>query len=365
LILQILSSAYGAAASRRRRWYADDPARRRRLARPVVSVGNLRVGGTGKTPIAAHIARLLRDNGQRPAVLTRGYGRRAADDGVTVVSDGDVILADVSRAGDEPLMLARALPGVPVFVGANRYLSGLLAERRFGATVHVLDDGFQHVELARDVDLVLIDESDLADRPLPAGRLREPLANGSAADAALVDAGYTTAAERIGRALGVPTVFRVTRALSAPRVVSTGDSVVVPPDARVFAVAGIARPERFFSDLTAVGWQVVGTLTFPDHHQFRPRDVRRIAAAAKASSAAVVLTTDKDAVRLAACDLAALPIAAVPLSVGVEPHDAFSDWLMERVHTARATARISPVAPRSPHAAPRTLHDQPRTLHQE
>jgi len=333
LILQILSSAYGAAASWRRRWYTGDPGRRRRLARPVVSVGNLRVGGTGKTPIAEYIARLLRENGERPSVLTRGYARRAVGDGVTVVSDGDAILADVSHAGDEPLMLARALPGVPVLVGANRYLSGLLAERRFGVTVHVLDDGFQHVQLARDVDLVLLDESDLTDRPLPGGRLREPLANGSAADAALVDAGYTTAAERIGRALGVPTVFRVTRALSPPRVISTGDSVVVPPGARVFAVAGIARPERFFSDLAAVGWDVVGALAFRDHYQFRPRDVRRIDAAARAASAAVVLTTEKDAVRLRACDLAALPIASVPLSVGVEPHDAFRDWLLKRIHT--------------------------------
>jgi tetraacyldisaccharide 4'-kinase len=337
LILQILSSAYGAAASWRRRWYAGDPLRRRRLARPVVSVGNLRVGGTGKTPIAEYIARMLRANGHHPSVLTRGYARRATGDGVTVVSDGDTILADVSHAGDEPLMLARALPGVPVLVGANRYLSGLLAERRFGVTVHVLDDGFQHVQLARDVDLVLVDESDLADRPLPVGRLREPLANGSAADAALVDAGYTTAAERIGRALGVPTVFRVTRALLAPRVISTGDSVVVPPGARVFAVAGIARPERFFSDLGAVGWEVVGTLAFRDHYQFRPRDVHRIDAAARASSAAVVLTTEKDAVRLAACDLAALPIASVPLSVGVEPHDAFRDWLLERIRTSHET----------------------------
>ena len=333
MILQILSSAYGAAASWRRRWYIGDPGRRRRLARPVVSVGNLRVGGTGKTPIAEYIARLLRENGERPSVLTRGYARRAVGDGVTVVSDGDAILADVSHAGDEPLMLARALPGVPVLVGANRYLSGLLAERRFGVTVHVLDDGFQHVQLARDVDLVLLDESDLTDRPLPGGRLREPLANGSAADAALVDAGYTTAAERIGRALGVPTVFRVTRALSPPRVISTGDSVVVPPGARVFAVAGIARPERFFSDLAAVGWDVVGALAFRDHYQFRPRDVRRINAAAQAASAAVVLTTEKDAVRLRACDLAALPIASVPLSVGVEPHDAFRDWLLKRIHT--------------------------------
>jgi tetraacyldisaccharide 4'-kinase len=331
LILQALSSAYGAATTWRRQWYARDPSRRRHLSRPVVSVGNLRVGGSGKTPIVAHIARLLRDNGFRPAVLTRGYGRRDAADGVTVVSDGHAILADVARAGDEPLMLARELPGVPVLVGANRYLSGLLAERRFGATVHVLDDGFQHVGLARDVDLLLVDEEDLSDKPLPEGRLREPLTSAPAADALLVNAGYTTATERIGRALGVPTVFRVTRVLSAPRVISTGDSVVVPSGARVFALAGIARPERFLSDLTAVGWQVVGTLIVRDHHRYTPRDIRRLAAAAKGAAAAVVLTTEKDAVRLGGCEIDGIPIAAVPLAVGVEPADGFREWLLQKL----------------------------------
>ena len=120
------------------------PERRRRLSRPVISVGSLRVGGSGKTPIVALIARLLVEVGERPAVLSRGYGRRAASDGVTVVSDGASILASVDAAGDEPLMLARALPRVVVLVGSSRYLGGRLAEQQFAATVHVLDDGFQH-----------------------------------------------------------------------------------------------------------------------------------------------------------------------------------------------------------------------------
>ncbi len=354
MILQTLGAVYGAAASWRRRWYAGDPGRRRRLTRPVISVGNLRVGGSGKTPIVEYIARLLRDNGERPAVLTRGYARRDEADGVTVVSDGRAVLADLARAGDEPLMLARALPGVPVLVGANRYLSGLLAERHFDATVHVLDDGFQHLELARDVDLILVDEIDLTDRPMPGGHLREPLSNASAADAALVNAGYTTAAERIGRALGVPTVFRVTRALNAPRMIATGDSVVVPAGARVFVVAGIARPERFLADLAAVGWQAVGTLLFRDHYRFGQRDVNGIVAAAAAASASVVLTTEKDAVRLAACDLGASPIASVPLAVGVEPAAEFRDWLLERVRMVNPAPQTSHVAPGAPQAAPRT-----------
>src|SRR5438067_571214 len=122
-----------------------------------------------------YIARLLVASGERPAILTRGYARRKPRDGVTVVSDGLTVLAGLDAAGDEPLMLARAVKGASVLVGANRYLSGRLAERKLRATVHILDDGFQHVELARAVDLILVSEDDLADQPLPAGRLRERL----------------------------------------------------------------------------------------------------------------------------------------------------------------------------------------------
>lgn len=339
-----LSAIYGAAAAWRRRWYARDPSRRRRLSRPVVSVGNLRVGGSGKTPIVELVARLLLASGERPAILTRGYGRRVADAGVTVVSDGTRVLAPLERAGDEPLMLARALSGVPVLVGADRYLSGLLAERHLGATVHILDDGFQHFRLERDVDLLLAGEEDLADRPLPAGHLRERLSAARAADAALVTAGYDTAAERIARALGIATVFRVTRTIGAPRrIAGERETVVVPPASRVFVVAAIARPDRFIADIVANGWDVAGARTYRDHHPFTTRDVRRIASEAKAAASAIVLTTEKDAVRLGACVLGDLPIASVPLVIGVEPEAAFCDWLLARIRNR------SPIPdPRSP-----------------
>ena len=330
-MIQTLSAVYGAAAGWRRKWYARRPERQHRLQRPVISVGNLRVGGAGKTPIVEHLARLLVASGERPAILTRGYGRRIQTAGVTVVSDGTRVLAGVDTAGDEPLMLARAVPGAIVAVGADRFLSGCLAERRLGATLHILDDGFQHFALARDVDLLVTGEDDLHDKPLPEGRLREGIAAARNADAAIVDAGYLPAAERIGRALAVPQVFRGTRQLGPPRMVRTGDTVVVPENSRVFAVAGIARPERFFADLSAADWQVVGTLAFRDHHQFSQRDIERIASAAKSTAAAVILTTDKDAVRFAACDLGEVPIAAVPLTATVEPADQFWSWLRGRL----------------------------------
>jgi len=330
------ASVYGAAAAWRRRWYARDPSRRRALARPVVSVGNLRVGGSGKTPVVEHLARLLRDRGERPAILTRGYARRSPRDGVTIVSDGTRVLAELAEAGDEPLMLAHALPGVAVLVGADRYLSGCLAERRLGATVHLLDDGFQHFELARDVDLLLVAEEDLADQPLPAGRLRERLSAAAAADAALVTAGYDAAAERIARAVAIDTVFRVTRTIGAPRMVAGArDSVVVPPGSRVYLVTGIARPDRFEGDVAAAGWEIGGVMAFRDHHQFDARDLKKITTAAKACLAWIVLTTEKDAVRLAAWDTEGLPLASVPLFVGVEPAERFRDWLFERVDAPR------------------------------
>ena len=324
---------YGAAAAWRRQWYAQHPERRRKLERPVISIGNLRVGGSGKTPIVEHIARVLANAGHRPAILSRGYGRKFASEGVTVVSDGRQILAGVDTSGDEPLMLARALQGtgVSVVVGANRYLSGCLAETRLGATVHILDDGFQHFALARDVDLVVTGEHDLADEPLPYGRLREPLASAMSADAGLIDAGYQDAAERIGRALRIRRVFRVTRALLPPRIVDTRDTVVVPNDSRVFAVAGIARPERFFADLTSAGWNVVGTRSFRDHHRFSKADIAHVASAAKKAKAAIVLTTDKDAVRLPANTSMGLPLASVPLVSTIEPTDEFRAWLLGQI----------------------------------
>ena len=323
---------YSAVAVWRRRWYAHAPSRRSRLSRPVISVGNLSIGGSGKTPIVGYIARLLVEAGERPAILTRGYGRRRTSDRITIVSDGASIRAGVDSSGDEPLMLARALPGVAVVVSGSRYDAGRLAERELGATVHVLDDGFQHVQIERDVDLLLLSEEDLSDRPLPAGRLREPLAAAAVADAALVLAGYTTAVDRVARMAGIRTAFQVTRTLGAPRTIAIpSDSVVVPSQSRVFAMAAIARPERFFSDVSAAGWDLVDSMSFRDHHRFTRSDVTRITKAARAAAAAIVLTTEKDAVRLEGCDLGGLPVAAVPLVVGIEPADGFRDWLLGRI----------------------------------
>ncbi|MFT3828043.1 MAG: tetraacyldisaccharide 4'-kinase [Chitinophagaceae bacterium] len=336
MIVEALSAVYGAATTWRRQWYAA-PARAKRLSRPVISIGNLRVGGTGKTPVVAYVARMLAASGERPVILSRGYRRQTPSRGVTVVSDHEHVLVDVAHAGDEPLLLARLLPGVPVLVCADRYEAGRVAESTLDATVHLLDDGFQHVRLARQIDLLLVDEHDLDDRVLPAGRLREPLTNAAAAHALIVPGGSADSARKIGERLGVPQVFRTMRRHGAAWTLRDHGTPPAPPS-RVFAIAGIARPERFLADLAVAGFDVAGSLLFRDHHPFDQADVARIADASRASGATAVVTTEKDAMRLEPLALpAGLTIAAVPLETVVEPADLFSVWIGNRLALARAT----------------------------
>ncbi len=344
-----LASLYGAAAMRRRRRYVADPARRHRACRPVISVGNISVGGSGKTPTAAALARLLREHGERPSILSRGYRRKRAADGVTIVSDGRRIRAALDAAGDEPLMLARALPDVPVLVGDHRYVAARFAEEKLGVTVHLLDDGFQHLELARDVDLVIVRPEDLQDAVLPAGRLREPLAAVAMADAVIVPTSDEATAQQVARAVGVSTWFRLRRQIGAPWWF-TADDGAIGPGTRVFGVAGIARPDLFFDDLSGAGWDLAGTMAFRDHHPFSSGDVRRIESAAGAAGA-VVVTTEKDAVRLEGCGFGRVPVAVLPIAVTIEPAAAFTAWLAGRLATARWRRQVAGVEPGPPASA--------------
>jgi len=345
----LLGGVYGRATMLRRAWYRRHPDRTRRLDHPVISVGNLVVGGSGKTPLVAALARLLAAAGERPAVLSRGYGRREILDGVVVVSDGERVRAAPAQSGDEPTMLARMLPGVPVLVSPDRYLAGCLAERRFGCTIHLLDDGFQHLRLARDVDLLVMSAADLDEPLLPAGRLREPLAAASAADALLV-AGTDGDVEAVMRRTGVDTAFRVDVRCHAPQLITDDPQSVGadlrygPPPRPVVAVAGIARPERFFAALRARGWPVGREVVFRDHHWFTPRDISRVEQAAFTAGATLIITTEKDAARLSPSLVTPPPAWAVlPLELSVEPADQFTSWLAGRLAAARRT-RIEAVA---------------------
>jgi tetraacyldisaccharide 4'-kinase len=340
----MLSAVYGQAARARRAWYARRRQARRRLPHPVVSVGNLVVGGSGKTPLVAHLSRLLLDAGERPVVLSRGYARRVMRDGVVVVSDGRGVRASVDAAGDEPYMLATGMPDVPVLVSEDRFLGGQLGASEMAATVFLLDDGFQHLQLARDVDLLLLHPGDLDEAVVPSGRLREPLSAARAADAVIVPASADDA-RAVAARLGVSTAFRVEASYDALRPTATqgppaADRPVRPPwpGQPVFALSGIARPERFVAALERQGWPVAGHLAFRDHHWFTEADVARAEARALDAGAVAIVTTEKDGVRLPARGSLRLPWFVLPMRVRVEPGEEFRAWLLGRVSQARQQA---------------------------
>jgi tetraacyldisaccharide 4'-kinase len=332
-----LNALYARLARARRTYLATRPERRRRLRRPVISVGNLTVGGSGKTPVVELLARLLHAAGRRPAVLSRGYGRADLADGAVVVSDGLRVCAELPVSGDEPMMLARNLPGVVVIVSPDRYLGGRLAERHFGCDVHVLDDGFQHLELARDVDLLLAGDEEI-DRPavLPAGRLREPLEAARFADA-LLWTGSARDAHAGGERLGIAVAFDVRRTPGSLHGAPFGDARPAA-GARIVAVAAIAKPRPFIDGLRATGFEVAAELTWPDHHRFTRADVARMRALVAGSGASGIVTTEKDMVRL-------LPLRPLPFSVAwqrlevrVEPSDTFKAWIIGRLGEVDARA---------------------------
>jgi tetraacyldisaccharide 4'-kinase len=329
----VLSTLYAAIARRRRERYAARPDLRRRLRRPVISVGNLAVGGRGKTPTVACVARELLAMGERPAILSRGYARRRSEDGVVVVRDQGGIRADLDRAGDEPLMLARQLPGASVLSSSDRYLAGCVAEHHLGATVHVLDDGFQHLQLDRDIDLVIVAAEDLepSARTLPGGRLREPPDTLLAADAVLAaDERVLSLGPQPGNAPFE--LFRTRRTMGA---IMNLPAAIAADRAPVFAVAGIATPQAFFDGLRAAGHALAGARAFADHHRYSRRDVDRLAAEARAAGAAFVLTTEKDYVRLLPFRPFPMPVGWVALTMEPDPLPEFRRWLTGALAGAR------------------------------
>ncbi len=318
----MISDLYAAMVRRRRERYARRPDLRRRLRRPVISIGNLAVGGRGKTPMVASITRELLAMGERPSILSRGYGRTQSEDGVVIVRDSEGMRSDLARAGDEPLMLARALDGASVLVSPDRYLAGTLAEHAFDVTVHVLDDGFQHLQLDRDIDIVLVGRDDVAQPiTLPRGRLREPLDTLIAADAVLA-ADDDVDVSAVG--VDLP-FFRTRRSIRLPDA-----------DGRpAFAVAGIASPERFFEDLRRLGCTIAGTRAFADHYPYSLKDMSAIAEAARQRGAQVIVTTEKDYVRMLPWRPFPMPVDCAALTMEPDPQSEFRHWLTGAIGAAR------------------------------
>ncbi|MBH0193630.1 MAG: tetraacyldisaccharide 4'-kinase, partial [Nitrospira sp.] len=286
----------------RRGWCASS-----RLPCRVVSVGNVTVGGTGKTPVVILLAEWLLAEGRRVAVLSRGYKRESGAP-YCLVSDGERLLADPSDAGDEPFLIARRCPTAIVAVGADRAALGRWVLAHHPVDCMILDDGFQHLALHRDVDLVLLDATDAPglDALLPAGRLREPL-TGLRRAAALV----------VTRADSQEDVDAVCRRLKAAHL-SVADTIEIrfKPESLVavltstmqslewcrgkktWLVSGIGNRESFHRSVVSLGVEIIGETAFKDHHRYHDDDVRRVRAEAQTAGADMVLTTEKDAGKL-------------------------------------------------------------------
>lgn len=325
---------------RLRAWmYAKGWMRSVKLALPVVSVGNLTMGGTGKTPMVIYVTRLL---GQccRPAVISRGYGGRTRQ-AVNVVSDGRGILLGPEFAGDEPVLIARSLPGVQVLTGAQRAITGKQVEDERGADLIVMDDGFQHLALKRDLDLVLFSAAELLGNGwvFPGGVLREPTSALKRADAFVITGYHEQNGVRlarfkdwIGRAFPATPLFEVfyrsSEFICSSEPESKRFTAVDLQGRRLLAFCGIAKPQAFFSMLYEQGLELVDTKAFVDHHRYTSEDLKTLELKMESLGGEGLLTTEKDFVKLRAMRL------SVPLFVSqlvLEAEAGFDEFLLEKV----------------------------------
>ena len=344
-----LAGLYGAGARLRRRAFQQGWLKSRRLPRHVISVGNLTVGGSGKTPLVAHVAEILLRNGHKPSILTRGYRRQSGAE-LIVLEPHPQRNAGARTAGDEPALLARALPQVPIIICADRFRAGQLAEQRFGVDVHILDDGFQHFALARDVDLVAIDVTQdvLNDSLLPAGRLREPVSALSQADVIVLtrteirDPAQT---ERQAREInpGAP-IFRC--AIGLRSLTDRGGRQAINPDEYraqpVCAFCAIGNPSAFFSDLRSWGFHPVAEIAFRDHHVYTKDDLRRLSGAASEKNAMAFLTTEKDLMNLSSQLEFQLPVLACAIRAEISETKEFEQVLLAGIERNRVGSKVVP-----------------------
>ena len=310
--------------------------KRARLSAPVISVGNIVSGGTGKTPITILLCRLLAGKGLHAAVLSRGYGRKSR--GSALVPRSGELPELAENFGDEPVLMAGRLPAVPVWVGKDRRASGEAALETGGVDIFVLDDGFQHLLLDRDLDLVLLDCRNPFGNGflLPRGPLREPVSSLHRADAVILT--HADDAQRasdlqasLERSFGGKPVFACRHSLTGLATAVGGD--VAPPERvrglKAVAFAGIAGPEGFFRSLEEAGIRVCSSLSFPDHYRYTESDVLRIVESASGSGAEIIITTAKDFVRLPCCR-ESIAIAEMEIDFGPD-HDRFVDFLGKKL----------------------------------
>lgn len=312
-----LSAIYGLATATRNHLYDRGTLRTHKLSRPVISVGNISAGGSGKTPFVILLGELLKQRGVTFDVLSRGYGRQTR--GVLAVDAN----GSPEQFGDEPLLIARNTKiACPVVVGESRYQAGLFAEKNYASSFHILDDGFQHRALHRDFDIVLLTPEDLRDRLLPAGRLRESISSLRRADALVV-----TAELDVSKLPADKSIWRACRSLVIPPQVSLKRPIVF---------CGIARPCNFVEQLHDLGIHPVAQKFFPDHHRYTERDIRDLLDLRDRHSADGFVATQKDAVNLGNRYVQLAPIAFPPVMLELtSPADAL-DTMLRMIAERRA-----------------------------
>ena len=348
-VLKIASLCYGRGVQLRQAAYARGVFKTRRLPCTVIAVGNLTVGGTGKTPMTIYLARLIQNLGLGVVVISRGYGGKSEKKG-GIVCDGRDILMRPDASGDEPFMIAKQLETVPVLVGRDRFETGMTAIRRFGADVILLDDAFQHRKLARDVDIVLMDaKSPLGNGYLfPRGVLREDkraLERSHAVVFTRVETDGSLTNKGLDDLLTGKPVFQsshqpyIFRAIKANRSSADTDRVLTRnlewlSKKQAFAFSGIARNEDFRNTIKNLGCTIKGFASFPDHYRYGPQDITRILDAAVEAKAECMLTTEKDYIRIG--DSYCWPMDFVVIGVQIAfRDDAFDMFVKNRL------ARIS------------------------
>ncbi|HSY31717.1 MAG TPA: tetraacyldisaccharide 4'-kinase [Verrucomicrobiae bacterium] len=312
--MNLFSSIFGAGVRARNALYDRGVIHARELCGPVISVGNLSVGGSGKTPLVLLLGELLKKREVPFDILSRGYGRTKR--GVAKV-DPEGSPRDY---GDEPVLLAQRL-GVPVIVGEDRHQAGLFAEKGFGPQLHLLDDGFQHRGLARDFDIVLVTPEDTRDRLLPAGRLREPLTSLSRADAVVLTSGASADSFPSYGKL----VWRVRRGISLTSI-----------PARPAVFCGIARPQNFVLQLRTAGVEAVAQAFFRDHHAYTKRDIEDLLKLRQQSEAKSFVTTEKDAINLGGYLQALQPLTVIPVKMELVDAANAVDTMLRMISERRA-----------------------------
>jgi tetraacyldisaccharide 4'-kinase len=321
-----LTGLYGSATALRNKLFDRRVLTARRLTNPVISVGNLSVGGSGKTPFVIALGELLQARNIPFDVLSRGYGRKSS--GVQIV-DRDGAAVDF---GDEPLLIAHRL-NVPVIVGESRYAAGQIAEQKFHSQLHILDDGFQHRSLARDFDIVLMTDHDFDDTLLPWGRLREPLSSLARADAVVLPAGL----EPDCQVLQQKTIWRIHRELVLPASNLASGQASAP-----VVFCGIARPDQFFTQVRAAGITPAAEIEFRDHHAYRRTDIDRLLSTRSKLEGSGFLTTEKDAINLGTfhADLKPLEIAVLKVTIDhpLDHADDVLDAILARISECKASS---------------------------